>query len=169
MIVHPRRTIRDAIAARLKGADTVAGQRVFPSRMMPLFRKDLPAVLVYSMSEDVDRDSTMADAFGAVIRHLDIAIEVAIAGADTLDDDIDAAALQVETALAGWIIPGRGADVIRLSKTEIEMMVEGENEFGVLRLTYTVTYRTETPGPTADVDGIPDGVTPVPSFRGPGA
>lgn len=157
--MHPRQIIRDAFAARLADAlpdtdppahRTACLGRVYPSRTKPLFPKDLPASLVYTRSEKIDKASGGADGFGPLIRHLDLAIEIIAAGDDEgLNAVLDDIAVQVEQALDGFEVPPQPlpdwdwmVTDIRLAEVDTDFSPEGEKVVGATRLTYAITYET---------------------------
>lgn len=135
---HPRQLIRHAVAAQLTGA-TAAGTRVFKTRVLP-YRRELPAVAVYTFTEtvDVDVDSSPRE----LKRTLDLVIEGAVqaTSAENPDDLLDALALEIETALHADPTFGNTAADAVLSATELEVVAEGEQLIGVVKLTYRVEY-----------------------------
>lgn len=167
--MHPRQIIRNAFAAQLAApipeSDPVAYRtaclgRIYPSRTKPLFPKDLPAALVYTRQEKIDRTSGDADGYGPLIRHLDLAIEIISAGDDEgLNADLDDIAIQIEQALDGYEVPPQAltgwdwmVSDIRLAEVETDFSPEGEKVVGAVRLTYAITYET---APKLDEGGEP--------------
>lgn len=158
--VPHRKRVRDAVKARLteKGGLTDAVDRVFTSRNHRLFKKDLPAILVYVRSEQV-ADARPGDDDAPSLRTLRLAIEgVAEAGdgVDDVDDRLDVLAEQIEAALHRWSIPGLETARVSLNETEIQVDAEGDAPVGGVRLTYTVACRVARPlieegEPPADV------------------
>ena len=142
--LHQRKRIRDATKAALVN-QTIAGERVATTRKIPWRAKDLPAIGVYSLVEPVDADSAHT-APRELTRRLQLAIEAAIrADSDTIDDDLDAIALEIERAIAADDTLGGTAGDAVLANTEFEFGEQGDQEIGVVRLTFAVTYFTHAP------------------------
>lgn len=151
-MAHPRKDIRDAIVATLKGtADprpTSAGARIYGNRMEPLKQREtMPVVVVYALREQVDPswDQTPRQ----LKRILSVAVEAAAEASGVvggnLDDALDALALEVEVAMdRDDSLGGKAAKSI-LTSTEIEFPTDGERVLGAVRLVYEVTYYTDAP------------------------
>jgi hypothetical protein len=137
---HPRQSIREAVAARLRESFA----NVFASRAKPLFDQDLPAVLVYSASESIKQERWDIDGFGALTRELELFVEAVDTGKGDLDDKLDAHALAIESALDGWEVPNRKSAILRFRGTDTDMSVEGNKTYGAIRLAFSLTYQTET-------------------------
>lgn len=149
---HQRTLIRQAAKAALLG-NTSAGPRVHTSRIVAWRPKDLPAIAIYTLEEPVDPDSA-SSAPRELRRSLTLAIEVAAVQQESIDDELDALALQIERAIhADWTLGDTAADTI-LANTNVEIMAEGEKIIGVMRIEFTVTYYTFAPD-AEDVD-LPD-------------
>ena len=56
--IHQRKAIRDAVVTALVAAATSAGSRVFPTRVVPWRKTELPAVSVYALDEKSDDQQT---------------------------------------------------------------------------------------------------------------
>ncbi len=149
---HPREHIRHALVERLTiktsgKYPTMAEERVFASRVKPLFDQLFPAILLYASDETVEDNQYAGDGFTPLKRNLTVEIEAAVKGNEKLDDELDIFALQIETALDGFDIPGQLSDVMTLMRTDSAAVIEGSKVFGVIKLTYQVTYRTEVKQP----------------------
>jgi hypothetical protein len=142
-MAHGRKEIRDAVAQLLTDADTAAEERVFKSRSVPLGRLQLPALTVYTLEETVDPESAQT-APRDLRRNLALVIEGAVEGA-TADDDMDALALEVETALhADPTFGGLATDSL-LESTTLDVKPEGEKLVGILSMVYAVVYHSSAP------------------------
>lgn len=168
MTTPERRRIRDAFCARLKapltsgpgaGYRTVAADRVFTSRTLRLFRKDLPAILIYARSEDAVGDTVSDGSTAFTVRNLRLAVEGIVEAEEGIDDRLDELAEQIETAIDGFDIPGLETARIDYAGTEIQVDTDAETPFGGVRLTYTVRYRR-----TRDIP--PEGIPPPSVFLG---
>jgi len=149
---HKRQIIRDSIINQLKDK-TDAGSNIYGNRAKPLFDQSMPAILVYSKQENILEDQYNIDGYAPLKRELEIAIEAVILGGDEFDQKLDDIASQIESALDGFEIPNRKADLIKLKSTEIDYSIEGSKIYGAVRLTYSVIYRTEVTQP--DNSGTP--------------
>ena len=139
---HPRSTIRNAIINQLNGK-TDAEDRIYGNRAKPLFDQFLPAILVYVKDENIIEERYETDGFGPLKRELEIAIEAVILGGDDFDQKLDDLSSQIENALYGFEFETRKSDIIKLKSTEIDSSIEGSKIYGAVRLTYSVTYRTQ--------------------------
>lgn len=149
---HQRTAIRKALVEKLKtkvGENylTDALDRIYDSRSKPLFDQFLPAILVYSRNENIAEERFATDGFGATKRELDVALEAVVLGNEQLDDALDNIAAQIESALDGFEIPTRKADVLQLKSTEIDVSIDGGKIYGAIRLNYAITYYTTNKQP----------------------
>ncbi|HEY6038260.1 MAG TPA: hypothetical protein VIV58_28455 [Kofleriaceae bacterium] len=106
LMAHQRKLIRNAVAALLVSANTAAGARVKATRVEPNREQELPAISVYTLSDETDRAS--ADTAPIELTRelkLEIACEVKHTDAYPVDDRMDDIAEQVEAAMASdyWI------------------------------------------------------------------
>lgn len=143
---HKRQIIRDAIINQLKDKTDVRNN-IYGNRAKPLFDQFLPAILVYSKQENILEDQFNIDGYTPLKRDLEIAIEAVILGGDEFDQKLDNIAEQIESALDGFEIETRKADLIKLKSTEIDYSIEGSKIYGAVRLTYSVIYRSEVKQP----------------------
>lgn len=139
-MTHPRQTIRESIAERLREKFN----NVFITRAKALFEQDLPAVLVYTNSETIKEERWDTDGFGALFRELELCIEAVDTGKDDLENKLDNTAETIEYLLNGWEIPNRKSAVMRFKNTDFDMNIDGNKIYGAIKLTFTLTYQTET-------------------------
>lgn len=149
--MHQRQAICEKVCELLKAADTAAGERVYPNRFLPLRVKDLPAILVYTLSERVDPDS-ISTAPRELTRLLELAVDAIVAVTDDVDNDLSAIALEIETALHADPYFDSTAGESILTDTDIGVEPDGDRFVGRVALTYEVTYRTLAPEVVADDD-----------------
>lgn len=146
--VHPRQAIREAAKAQLIGPSphrTIALDRVVASRRIPWRPKDLPAIAVYVLEEDVDPDSAQT-APRELQREPKLVIEAILrADVDNIDDALDAIALEIETAMAIDETLGGTVGDSWLRRTEFEFGMEGDQEIASIRLIHDVVYHTFRP------------------------
>ena len=79
-----------------------------------------------------------------MIRELELFVEVVDTGKDDLDDILDTHALAVESGLDGWEIPSRKSAILRFRGTETDINIDGNKIYGAVRISFTLTYQTET-------------------------
>lgn len=139
-MTHARQDIREQIATQLR----TEFANVFTSRAKVLFDQDLPAVLVYTTNETIQKERWDFDGFGNLFRDLEIAIEAVDIGKDDLDDKLDAMAETIEGLLDGWGMPNMKNAILRFKSTETDMSIDGNKIYGAIKLTFTITYQTET-------------------------
>jgi hypothetical protein len=146
--LHERKAIRDAVVAQLSG-QTAAGARVFASRQSSVKKVELPAICVYTDSEEVDEES--ADSSPRWLkRKLLLAVEVWAGAASGVDDVLDALALEVETAMDSDDSLGGTAFWSWPASTEVGLTEIGNQPVGCCRMLYTVVYKTDLRTETRD-------------------
>ena len=136
---HVRQQIREQVATTVTGLSTT-GSNVFQSRVYPLQDSNLPALLVYSISEDSN-----ADVMGSTLvaqRDLNLVIEGYVKATANFDDTVDTICAEVEAAMGTDRTLNNLAKFSQLVSTEINYNGEGESPVGVVTLTYAVQYRT---------------------------
>ena len=139
-MTHARQDIREQIAEHLR----TEFANVFTSRAKVLFDQDLPALLVYTTDETVQKERWDFDGFGHLFRELNVAVEGVDIGKDDLDNKLDAMAETIESLLDGWTMPNRQNAVLRFKSTETDMNIDGSKIYAAIKLTFTITYQTET-------------------------
>lgn len=147
-MAHQRKLIRQEVQARLWGK-TVAEDRVFATRVVPLKGQEVPAISVYALDEESDDEES---APRELRRDLDLAIEAWVKHSKSApaDDAMDDICEQIEnlmhadpylkTAAHGEL----AADMV-LASTRLEVIEVGDRLLGIAVLVYAVTYRTLAP------------------------
>ncbi len=141
---HERKTLREAIVSQLKGETpfrTVAGERVYETRLGPVRDHELPAITVYVDEETVD-PASITSAPRYMSRTATIAIEGWVKSAADVDDALDAFALQIETAMDVDLNFNGAAINSVMSGTEFGLKIDGNRPMGCVRMLYAVTYET---------------------------
>ena len=144
MTTHVRQQIRDRIASNVTGLSTT-GDRVYKSRVWPLNADTMPALLVYSTSED-----SVTDIMGRSLvmnRELSVVVEGYVRNITVYDDKVDTIAKEVEIAMAADQTLNNLAKISYLSGTEISYSGEGDQPIAVVSMTYLVQYRTAVDSP----------------------
>jgi hypothetical protein len=106
---------------------------------------ELPGLLVYSLSEDSERDSFIGT--NGLNRVLEVVVEGYAKASANLDDTLDTISEEVEAAIAADPTCNSLAKDLALTGTEIEFNGDGETPMGTVRLSYSVVYRTTTTAP----------------------
>lgn len=146
--MHARQQIRDAVATAVTGL-SATGANVFKTRIHKLEQETLPALLVYTLQEEVAFETmTRPRAQQRVLR---VAIEIAVQQVLGTDDALDDIAVAVEEAIDAAITAGAGIWAtlrnVTLDSSVVTMSGEGEQRALGMVITYTVLYRTAEGAP----------------------
>lgn len=144
MANHVRQQIRERVATTLTGLVTT-GSNVFQSRVYPLQVSQLPALLIYSLSESAEIDS-MTPPRGST-RVMMMAIEAVAKQTVDLDDKLDTICKEVEAALSADLTVNSLADDVYLESTEITLDEKSEKPTGRAVMTWRVEYRVRETAP----------------------
>ena len=136
---HVRQQIRERVATVLTGL-TTTGSNVYESRVNALNESKLPALVIYSKSENSEI-TTIGTGLG-IERNLVITVEAYVKANSNFDDTIDTICAEVETAMGNDRTLNGLAKFSHLGSTEIEFDGDGENPVGYATLEYVVQYRT---------------------------
>lgn len=137
---HARQQIREAVATLVTGL-TTTGSNVFQSRVYRLQASELPALLVYTNSETVERSHMTS----GLVRELTLRVEgIAKALAD-IDDTLDTIGAEVEAALGGQ--EPAGVEDLVLQSADVTINGEGEQQVGAIVMDFLVRYRTNQAAP----------------------
>ena len=134
---HARQQIRDAVATAVTGLATT-GSNVFKTRVHKLEQQSLPAVIVYTLQEDAQRETLSPRKQSRMVR---VALDIAVQQIDAADAALDMIAAEIEVAVeAAWQGRAGAWEFIRditLNSTAIAMTGEGEQRALGMVLTYT--------------------------------
>ena len=145
---HVRQQIRERIAANVTGL-TTTGSNVFASRVYNISTSELPALLVYAISESSERDSFLSS--NGLERVVDILVEGYATTSANLDSVLDTISAEVETAVAGDPTCNGLCKDIFLSNTDVDLTPDGQKPVGSIKLTFECTYRTTTVAPQSAI------------------
>lgn len=135
-MAHQRKTIRDQVITSLTGL-TTTGSNVFNSRVYPNEQSKLPLLNVYTISE-----SSELDAVGRLLRSVDLVVEGFASANSNIENTLDTIATEVEEALGSDNTLNSTCKNHFISSTEVTLANEGSLPIGVVRLVFTVIYRT---------------------------
>lgn len=152
---HPRAIIRAALVALIKGEvpgegegpstfATDAGRNVVDSRDLPLNERAMPAVLVYTRGETLDREHLHDD--GVRRRTMETAVEVYDLGDDAAER-VDRIAWQVENAVRSDPTLGGLVERVDYVEARIEYVTNAQNALFVALMTLEVVYWTHAREP----------------------
>lgn len=145
---HVRQQIRDAVVTRLTGLLTTAA-RVKAARLFPYSDAELPALAIYTTSEEIDHDSdTMG---GKLTRTVELTVEGRVKTAATPENTLDTIAAEVEAAIETDPTLTNLVEDMFLDTTNIEIDAGTETPVGVITLTFSVIYRTAATDPTTAI------------------
>jgi len=147
MAAHLRTQIRQAIHEIVLGLPSV-GQNVFLSRRVPLAEEHIPAICIYTLSEESGPD-TMGGS-RRMRRILDVGVECLTFDTDALDDELDQMAYEVEEAIAtDYTLGGLVYDtIITNTRVVLQPTRAGERPIGAALLAFRVTYRASFDDPS---------------------
>ena len=146
-MAHARKQIRDG-AVSVIGTLASIGKPAEASRIYNI--KTLPQVLIYTTDETVEVDTIGSP--HQQERTLDLNVEIYIENkkindSTELDDLIDQAALEVEKAIEADKSLNGTVRSLYLDSTNIAFNREGDSQHGTAKLSYIVTYFTQSDAP----------------------
>ena len=136
-MAHIRKSIRDNITTALTGLATT-GSNVYQTRFYPLAEAKLPALTVYTKSEETE--------YGTInpprtqIRTLEVTVEAYVSGNTGVDNTLDTIAVEVEEALYADLTRGGNAKDTLITGFDADFSGDGENPVGVGRFSIQVVY-----------------------------
>lgn len=139
-MAHARKQIREAAATAIEAP----GVQVEESRQYPMNESEMPRYLVYTTDENTDEGMSTGRGIMRVVTLMVEAIQMSDEA--TIDDDLDAHAVHLETALNLSTLGGLVLKTF-LRRTEMAIRTDGDLSLGVLTLTFDVTYRTVPTNP----------------------
>ena len=138
-MAHVRKSIRDNVTTTLTGL-TTTGSNVYQTRLFPLAAGKLPGLCVYTRSETTEYATLSRPR--TQVRELEVLVEAYAKGTSSIDDTLDAIAVEVEEALYTDVTRGGYAKDTQITSFEVDYDGEGEQSVGVARFTISVTYVT---------------------------
>ena len=140
-MAHKRTSIRNNVTTTLTGL-TTTGSNVFESRIYPNELAKLPLLNIYSNTETSELSS-----IGKIERNLEIMIEGFAKATTNIDETLDTIAKEVEVAMATDLTRGGHAKDTFITNTEYELENVGNQQLGVIKITYNVQYLTTKADP----------------------
>jgi hypothetical protein len=150
---HQRAVIGEKIREILIAAETDAGDRVYLNRFITTRNRELPAILVYPLSETIDPASG-STAPRELTRNLELAIDGLVWGETDADAKMTELGDQIEAALhADPYLAGEAGDSL-LVDVDLGVETVGDRPVGRIAMTYAVTYRTAAPAAPEGLDDL---------------
>lgn len=132
-----RQQIREGVAAILVGLP-LTGARVFQSRSYALAQTELPALLVYSLSEEIE--TLTMNLPRQQRRTLTLTVEAVAAAVSNVDDTLDSICKDVEIAIAnGWTAITGLRDAVSISQ-RITLSGDSEKPHASASIEYNFVY-----------------------------
>jgi hypothetical protein len=139
-----RKSIRAACVALIKAGSTAAAQRVFPSRVFPIWKLTYPVICVYTPNEDY----TILGQFPTIAeRKLRVSVQLVDGNVDTdVEDRLDDLSDEIEAILDNddnWGSPDIGR--IEYVGCDMEMVYdrEADKNYAALTMNFDVFYQTQ--------------------------
>tara|TARA_Y100000401_G_scaffold11541_1_gene7886 strand:+ start:5335 stop:5778 length:444 start_codon:yes stop_codon:yes gene_type:complete len=138
-MAHVRKLIRDHITTTLTGL-TTTGSNVFQTRFFPLEDTKLPALCIYTKSEDTEYSTMTVPR--TQMRVLEVSVEAYVKGTANLDNTLDTIAVEVEEALQTDLTRGGRAKDTQVTAFEADFQPDGEQTVSVGKFTVSVQFAT---------------------------
>lgn len=140
---HARKQIRDAVVAMVTDLQTT-GRNVFPSRIYSLDESELPSLSVFTVDEGSDEVVTKVTLGrpAKIHRACPLVIEGHALVDESIDDVLDQIALEVEKAMSAPLVVGARELSAQMQSTGKTLLGENEDQVGIVRMIYTITYVT---------------------------
>lgn len=142
---HVRQQVREGVGLALQGLATTAG-RVHESRIDNLAAGDLPALSIYTTSEE----ATLVTASAPMIyeRHIALNVDGVAAQNADLEDTLDTMAKEVAIALAGGVLALSSKTCVLLYQgVQIDLEGDAQTNTGRISIRYEARIFTEADAP----------------------
>ena len=138
-MAHVRKQIRDNMTSALTGLSTT-GSNVFQTRFFPLEEGKLPALCIYSRSEEAEYATIGTNR--TVMHVVEFTVEAYAKATSGVEDTIDTIAVEVAEALATDVTRGGLAKDTRVEGFSVDFNADGEQPVGIASFTVLVDYVT---------------------------
>lgn len=142
MANHLHQQIRDALKTALIGL-TTTGSRVFANRLHPLTASELPAIRLFTETEEAEQNGLSGQ---WRTRTLDFSVEACAKANSSLDDQLDQIGKELEIALAAGItVSGR---LLFPAYTGMQMDTEEQDQpVGIKRHRFRLVFAAASSAP----------------------
>ena len=150
--MHQRQIIREAVYAALFEKTSV-GSKVAKNRQRPYRNRELPAIDIVNVDDDVDPESWNSAPKELAHTYV-LGILVRVSVTDAVDDVMDSLAKEIEPLMHAdpyfdGAAGGRGS---MLKGTTFDFDTEGEYDIGLMTLRYDFEYQTHAPEKPSGMD-----------------
>jgi len=138
-MAHVCNQIKKAVTTLVTGL-TTTGANVFEQRFRTVQQSELPCLLVFTTSENIELEEGTLD---APMRIMNLRVQGNVQATSSLDDTLDTILKEVEVALGADITIGGlaiGLDMAGWDKPEPDD--DGEKPVGKININYLIQYRT---------------------------
>ena len=143
-MAHSRTSIRQAFVAILKG-NSAAGNNVFDSRLYNMNEQSLPAIIIFSNSEEVITSTISPPR--CQNRTVKIIVECYAKTTNQVNIIVDNLAAEVEYLVLTAPELRKLCKDCRLESTDISLNSDGDQPVAVASLVFSVSYRTKENAP----------------------
>ena len=148
MAFHVRRQIRDKVVTVLTGL-TTTGSNVFASRVYPLSDSNLPALLIYTNTEESEPQVIGTNRL--ISRTLSVSIECYVKQSTNFENVTDEISKEVEIAIAADTTLNGLVKDCYIESTSTELNSEGETPLAVATLIFLTNYYVKEQAPDVAV------------------
>jgi hypothetical protein len=149
-----RKAIREKVAAILGASPPIQGiTKIFENRQRRVAAEECPCILIYTKSESANVEIEAPRQYKRILKLVVEIIRLDVNSQD-VDDFMDIAADEIEQRLfLNETLDELASDTL-LSDTEIDFVTDSEGEYGFCRLTFDVSYWTNSPRERTDLDNF---------------
>tara|TARA_B110000483_G_scaffold201736_1_gene242938 strand:- start:57 stop:500 length:444 start_codon:yes stop_codon:yes gene_type:complete len=147
-MAHVRQQIRERVVTVLTGL-TTTGNNVFETRIYPLQNTALPALIVYTNSEESEPEVIGTNRL--MSRNLSLTVECYVKQTSNPNDGVDTICEEVEKAIANDTTLNGLAKDCYVSSTDTEKNSEGEKPLLVTTLIFLINYYVKEQAPDVAV------------------
>lgn len=138
--MHSRDQITTAFIVALSA---VAGTTTTRGQIFSVYDDQLPLQTVYANDEDIETDNTSGRIIGIQRRTATVTVQGYVKALDGLDKAMDEMSVAIEETLFNDAPLKNLVRCLDLVSTAKETSKEGEQEIGIITLTYSCKYLTE--------------------------
>lgn len=145
-MAHLRKLIRDDIKTTLTGL-TTTGSKVYATRVYPLAAGNLPGIVMYSDSEQVEYATVSLPR--TQMRTLTVTVEVYVRGTGSYDDQLDQICAEIEAALYADVTRSGLAKDTKITGFEAQFAGEAEQPVATGVISVEVLYSAQEGSPVS--------------------
>ena len=139
-MAHVRQSIRENIKAALVNLPDIISTNVFSSRFFPMAEDKLPAICIYSKSEDSEYSTITVPR--SVLHQCEFSVEIYVKGTYKAEDTVDEISAEIAEALSTDLTRGGLAKDTRVEGFNFDFNADGDQPVAVATLTVVVDYDT---------------------------